>query len=62
MTRYFVLTGGATAHEAIDQVEARGHKVISTALTPASSIPLYGICEVEAPTRPDRPPAASAPA
>lgn len=50
--RYFVLTGGETAHEAIDHVEARGHTVIAMALTPADSIPLYGICEIEPPQVP----------
>ena len=49
MSRYFVLTAGPTAHDAIDLVEARGHVVVSARLTRADSVPLYGICEVEAP-------------
>jgi hypothetical protein len=48
--RFFVLTAGRTADEAIDYVEGRGHVVIATALTPAASVALYGICEVEAPS------------
>lgn len=47
--RYFVLTAGRTPEDAIDYVEARGHVVVATALTPATSVALYGICEVEAP-------------
>jgi hypothetical protein len=47
--RYFILTGGATPHDAIDYVESRGHRIIETRLTQAASIALYGICEVEPP-------------
>jgi len=47
--RFFVLTAGCTPEDAIDFVESRGHVVIAAALTPAVSVELYGICEVEAP-------------
>jgi len=50
--RYFVLTAGPTAHDAIDYVEARGHRVIATRLTAAASVTLYGICEVDPPSEP----------
>lgn len=51
--RYFVLTGGQTPHEAIDYVEARGHRVIATSLTPSCSMPLYGVAEIEPPDEDD---------
>ena len=51
--RFFVLTAGQTATEAIDHVEHRGHVILATALTLADSVPLYGICEVEPPPPPE---------
>jgi hypothetical protein len=47
--RYFRLTAGATADDAIDWVERCGHAVVRTVLTPASSVALYGICEIAPP-------------
>jgi len=54
VTRYFVLTAGPTAHDAIDYVEARGHRVIATRLTAADSVAVYGIAEIEPPKETDR--------
>lgn len=52
--RYFVLTAGATPHDAIDLVEARGHVIVSTRLTRADSVPVYGICEIAMVARRER--------
>lgn len=52
VTRYFVLTAGDTPEAAIDLVEGRGHEGMSVALTPASSVALYGIAEVKPPKEP----------
>lgn len=48
-SRYFILTSGETPDDAHDLVESRGHRIIASTLTPASSVRLYGICEVHAP-------------
>jgi hypothetical protein len=52
VTRFFILTSGETPEDAIDFIESRGHPILATALTPASSVRLYGVCEVHPPDEP----------
>lgn len=52
--RFFVLTAGASVEDAIDFVEARGHRIRAVALTGADSVKVYGIAEIFEPGPLDR--------